>query len=397
MASRFELTPMSAFLKHRQEFFVIDDTERYMRVTARLHGQGVVLRDQVYGSQLRTKKQQATGAGDLLVAEIDAKVGGVGIIPPELTGAIVSSHYFLYEIDETVCCPKYLEYYIRSGAVEEQFQEFVQGSTNYASIRPHHTLELQIPLPPLDEQRRIVARIGELAALIEEAQGLRVKAREEAASLVSAAVVKLFTAHQGEHWCDYRLSDLVNEIRYGTSEKAHVEPSGTPILRMGNIQNGRLDLTDLKYLHLGDRDGEKLLLRPGDVLVNRTNSAELVGKCAVFEEEGKCTFASYLIRLRFDLTKAVPQFVAAYINSPIGRAYMFSERKQMTGQANVNSKTLKAMPISLPPVEEQNRIVAYLDELQAQVDELTALQDATQAELDALLPSVLDRAFRGEL
>jgi len=69
----------------------------------------------------------------------------------------------------------------------------------------------------------------------------------------------------------------------------------------------------------------------------------------------------------------------------------------MTGQANVNSKTLKAMPISLPPVEEQHRIVAYLDGLQAQVDELTALQDATQAELDALLPSILDKAFKGEL
>jgi type I restriction enzyme S subunit len=355
------------------------------------------LRDEVYGSQLKTKEQQATKAGNLLVAEIDAKVGGVGVVPPELTGAIVSSHYFLYEIDETVCHLKYLEYYIRSGAVEQQFQEFVRGSTNYASIRAHHTLELQVPLPSLDEQRRIVARIKELAALIEEAQGLRVKAREEAEALVAAAVVELFIAEQDNDWADYHLGDLVTEFRYGTSEKAHAEPNGIPILRMGNIQDGRLDLTDLKYLYLADRDREKRLLQPGDVLVNRTNSPELVGKCAVFEGKGEYTFASYLIRLRLDLTKAVPQLVAAYINSPTGRAYMFSHRKQMTGQANVNTKTLKAMPISLPPVEEQHRLVAYLDGLQAQVNELTTLQEATQAELDALLPSVLDRAFRGEL
>ncbi len=111
MAGGFELTPMKAFLKHRKESFVIDDAEQYKRVTVRLHAQGVVLRDQVYGSQLRTKKQQVAKTGDLLVAEIDAKVGGVGIVPSELAGAIVSSHYFLYEIDEAVCHPKYLEYY----------------------------------------------------------------------------------------------------------------------------------------------------------------------------------------------------------------------------------------------------------------------------------------------
>ena len=98
MSDRFELTPMVAFLTHRKDFFRIDDAERYKRVTVRLHAGGIVIRDDVYGSQLRTKKQQAIRAGDLLVAEIDAKVGGVGIVPPELTGAIVSSHYFLYHV-----------------------------------------------------------------------------------------------------------------------------------------------------------------------------------------------------------------------------------------------------------------------------------------------------------
>jgi type I restriction enzyme S subunit len=132
-------------------------------------------------------------------------------------------------------------------------------------------------------------------------------------------------------------------------------------------------------------------------LVNRTNSAELVGKSAVFECEGEFAFASYLIRLRLDLQKAVPDLVAAYINSPLGRAYMFAERKQTTGQANVNSQKLKALPITLPPLSVQNEIVAELDSLQAQVDALTNLQTATAAELDALMPSILSRAFSGEL
>jgi type I restriction enzyme S subunit len=76
---------------------------------------------------------------------------------------------------------------------------------------------------------------------------------------------------------------------------------------------------------------------------------------------------------------------------------MFSERRQMTGQANVNATKLRALPIPLPPIPEQRRIVAELDALQAEVDALKRLQSETAAELDALLPAILDRAFKGEL
>jgi type I restriction enzyme S subunit len=200
-----------------------------------------------------------------------------------------------------------------------------------------------------------------------------------------------------EGWTGGRLGDYVLDDCYGTSERTTDDESGTPILRMGNIQNGCLDLRDLKYFHLAEKERQKLLLKKGDILVNRTNSAELVGKCAVFYIEGEYAFASYIIRLRLNLERADPRLVAAYINSPAGRTYMFSERKQMTGQANVNATKLKALPIALPPLPEQHRIVAYLDNLQSKVDALKRLQAETAAELDALLPSILDKAFKGEL
>ena len=161
---------------------------------------------------------------------------------------------------------------------------------------------------------------------------------------------------------------------------------------------GLLNFRDLKYLHLSKRESEKLLLKRGDILVNRTNSAALVGKCAVFEAQGDFSFASYLIRLRLDLSQVEPHLVAAYINSPLGRAYMLNEKRQMTGQANVNAPKLRALPLPLPALlSEQRRIVAELHALQMQVDLLKRLQAETDAELDALLPAILDRAFRGEL
>jgi type I restriction enzyme S subunit len=212
-----------------------------------------------------------------------------------------------------------------------------------------------------------------------------------------ASISEIFSDGKKSGWKIGQLGDYVIDDCYGTSEKTNDDISGTPILRMGNIQNGRLDLRDLKYLSINDKELAKLLLKRGDILVNRTNSAELVGKCAVFDTDGDYGFASYIIRLRLDLMRADPSLVASYINSPSGRAYMFNERRQMTGQANVNATKLKALPIAIPPLPKQRSIVAYLDDLQAKVDALKQLQTETSAELDALLPSILDKAFRGEL
>jgi type I restriction enzyme S subunit len=254
-----------------------------------------------------------------------------------------------------------------------------------------------MPLPPLEEQQCIVVKIDELVNKIEKARELRRLSVEEIEALLKSQIADLFSKRGDNGWKAGILGDYVIDDCYGISEKATHDRAGTPILRMGNIQNGRLDLRDLKYLQLSDTDRERLLLKRGDILVNRTNSAELVGKCAVFDLEGEYSFASYLIRIRLDKDRAEPRLVALYINSPTGRAYMFTERKQMTGQANVNATKLKALPIVLPSLEEQCRIVTYLNELEAKVDRLKGLQIQTAVELDALLPSILDKAFKGEL
>jgi type I restriction enzyme S subunit len=110
-----------------------------------LHAKGIVLRDVISGLDIKTKKQQVCRAGEFLVAEIDAKVGGFGVIPPDLDGAIVSSHFFLFEINEDVLCKRFLDYFVRTPAFRDQVS--AQGSTNYAAIRPTHVLEYKIPLP----------------------------------------------------------------------------------------------------------------------------------------------------------------------------------------------------------------------------------------------------------
>src|SRR2546426_12173529 len=151
-------------LRHRKEFVAIDALTTYRRPRVQLHAQGVVLRDEVPGALIKTKKQQVCRAGELLVAEIDAKVGGFGIVPEALNGSIVSSHYFLFTLDEAKVARAFLDYFIRTPAFRDQVE--AQGSTNYAAIRPAHVLAYEIVLPALEEQRRVVARIDELATHI---------------------------------------------------------------------------------------------------------------------------------------------------------------------------------------------------------------------------------------
>lgn len=395
LAKNWPRVRLGEVLKYRKEFITIDDLTIYKRPRVRLHAQGIILRDEVLGALIKTKTQQVCHAGEFLVAEIDAKVGGIGIVPDALQGAIVSSHYFLFTIDESKLDRHFLDYFIRTPAFLEQVE--AQGSTNYAAIRPSHVLGYEIPLPPLAEQQRIVARVEELATQIKATCNLRDRAINETLALVAQVIKSKFEEGQAQGWNQRTLADFMISDCYGTSEKTNDDDTGIPILRMGNIQDGHLRVRDLKYLHIAEMDRPKMLLQKGDIVINRTNSAELVGKCAVFDIDGDFGFASYLIRIRLNLEIAEPKLVASYINSPIGRSYMMAERKQMTGQANVNAKKLKALPIGLPSLSEQRRIVAELDDLQSEADKLKRLQTESAAELDALMPAILDRAFKGEL
>jgi type I restriction enzyme, S subunit len=397
MNARYPVVPLSEVLCHYQEYIDAPEARIYPKLSVKLYGKGVVLDTPADGSTLKMQRHQIARSGQVILSEIWGKKGAIGFVPSEGNGALCTSHFFLFDVNYDRIDPRYLQGIFTANYLQDQLDAEAKGTTGYAAVRPKYLLAATIPLPTLVEQRRIVARVEELAAKIEEARGLRREAMDEARSLINAEIATIFATGRKKGWPIRKLDDYVIDDCYGTSEKTIDDTEGTPILRMGNIQNGKLDFHDLKYLYLSERDRKRLLLSGGDILVNRTNSAELVGKCAVFDRDDEFSFASYIIRLRLDLEKADPYLVASYINSPSGRAYMFSERKQMTGQANVNATILKALPLSLPLLAEQQCIVAYLDSLQTKVDALKTLQAETQVELDALLPSVLDKAFKGDL
>lgn len=382
---------LSAVVRERKAFVTIDDFSTYKRCRVQLHAKGIVLRDKVDGSAIRTKSQQVCRAGEFLVAEIDAKLGGYGIVPDELDGAIVSSHYFLFEIDEERLDRAFLGYYIRTPAFFEQVR--AQGSTNYAAIRPSHVLGYRIPLPPLAEQRRIVAKIDQLAAKIAEARALRDQA--------AAETMRLFLAESRNRLncrAPTKVGDFLS-VQSGYAFKSDwFTDDGIRLVRNVNIGHGKIDWGQTARIPM-ERRGEfaRFDLRDGDILI--TLDRPIISTGVKVARVGEADIPSLLLqrvgRVQFKNDAIAPEFLFAWLRSP--HFVDAIDPGRSNGVPHISPKDVERIAFAPPPLSEQRHTVAYLDDLQAKVDQLKALQAQTAAELDVLLPAILDKAFKGEL
>lgn len=196
-------------------------------------------------------------------------------------------------------------------------------------------------------------------------------------------------------WVWARLGDVAVFTQYGTSLKAEQTTTGVPVLTMGNIQSGAVVSAKEKRIPSQCSELPELYLQKFDLLYNRTNSPELVGKTGIYLGDDDCvTFASYLIRLRFAVDHTSPQFINLAMNAPGFRISQIAPHiKQQTGQANVNGTAMKSMLIALPPIEEQRRIVAKVDELMALCDQLEASLTTGDETRQRLLEAVLHKAL----
>lgn len=383
-------------VRHRKEFIQIDDAALYKRCRVQLHAKGIVVRDELEGAAIKTKKQQICRAGQFLVAEIDAKLGGYGIVPEELEGAIVSSHYFLFDVETSKLDRAFLGYFIRTPYFHDQVG--ARGSTNYAAIRPAHVLGYQIPLPPLAEQRRIVAKIEALAAKIEEARGLRCQGATEVDALASAFVNGIVESYR-------RTASTVGlgeigEIKSGVTlgRELRGEVVHLPYLRVANVQDGHLDLGVVKSVAVRVDETEKWKLHAGDILLTEGGDWDKLGRGTVWNDEiPDCIHQNHIFRIRVNVAYYDPRYIVALTSSPYGRTYFAEASKQTTNLASINQRQLRDFPVFRIPIDEQQSLLDELEALRIKADHLKALQAQTAAELDALLPSILDKAFKGEL
>lgn len=316
---------------------------------------------------------------DLCIAWDGANAGTVGY---GLSGVIGSTIARLRINDSEIYAP-YIGHFLQS-----KFN-ILNGRTTGTTI-PHvernRLEELEFSCRPLSEQRRV-------AAILDKVDAIRRKRQHSlklTASLVKSQFIEMFgdpgTNPMG--WERGTIRDIAADVRYGTSKPAS-ENGKYAYLRMNNITyGGELDLSDLKSIDVPDNEVEKYIVRNGDVLFNRTNSKELVGKTCVFNSDTPMIIAGYIIRVRVN-HRATPTYLSAFLNSDYGKLTLRSMCKSIIGQANINAQELQDIKISIPPLELQNQFARFVE----QADKSKFVMQNQLSEIEILLSALKQKFF----
>jgi type I restriction enzyme S subunit len=310
-----------------------------------------------------------------------------------------STEFHVIRANPAKILPEWIWYFVRRLEFRTQGTFHFRGAVGQQRVPVDYLENAQIPLPPLDEQRRIVGRIKECLSRVGEIERLR----QESGMATEALLPSILNLEFQELLQSYEsrsIGDIAIETRYGTSHKCTAEITEIPVLRIPNIASGTIKFDDLKYCRLDSKELERLILKPGDLLFVRTNgSRELVGRCAIFENTSaqKYAFASYLIRVRLDYRRIRPHFLSYFLNSSLGRIELNKRRRTSAGQFNINSENLRSIPVPVPPVDIQDQIIRRLNQKRDALLELRFDIKKSNSDSTALRESILRKAFAGEL
>jgi len=293
-------------------------------------------------------------------------------------------------LDKNVTNINYFRFFLKTNLFKAQLKRLITGSAQL-NFGPSHLKKIKIPVPEKYEDQ---IRIATLLSRAEELIAKRKESIRLLDELVKSTFLEMFgdPVRNEKNFKKGKIRDLVDEVKYGTSKPASVAGK-YPYLRMNNITyEGYWDFSDLKYIDVYDKDKEKYLIRKGDLVFNRTNSKELVGKTAVYDKDDEMIIAGYLIRVRVN-SRANPWFIWGYLNSIHGKKRLFNLCRNIVGMANINANELQKIQILIPPIKLQSQFAQIVKKTESLK---TKYQSSLQA-LENLYGSFSQRAFRGEL
>lgn len=376
----WQVVELRDVISHRKEFIEIAPSEVYSRCRVQTSARGIVLRDRVAGSEIKTSQQQVCRTGEFLVAEIDAKLGGYGIVPEELNDAIVSSHYFLFEIDEDRLLRGFLDWYSRTPAFLDQVK--ARGSTNYAAIRPSNVLAYEIPLPSLDEQQRIVQRLDTVAALVAE----RRRAIEAAERETQALLLKAF--QRAIDGAPLRpMSEIAPLVRRQIEIEANLEYTEIGVRSFYNGIFHRRTMTGSEFSWQ-----DLFKIREGDLVFSNLMAWEKAIAVAAAHDEG--TVGNHrMLTCEVNPNLATPSFLMAYFRTFEGFSRVVGHSPgTIARNKTLSSKKLPTIEVPVPTLATQH----WFDHLEAKAREARAIRTSTAKDVEVLIPAMLHEIFNGQ-
>ena len=289
----------------------------------------------------------------------------------------------LINIDENQWDKDYLCKYIQG---KNAFLNSQARGATIKGIKMDVLANLELEEITLENQARISETIDRVKAILDA----RKSELLELDKLVKARFVEMFGTYPANEmgWCTGTIRDVISEARYGSSRPA-VEGGQYPYLRMNNITyDGELDLSDIKRIDVPDSELEKCTVRQGDVLFNRTNSKELVGKTCVYNRDEMMVLAGFVIRIRVN-SRVLPVFLSSFMNTDFSKQMLLGMCRTAVGQANINAKELQDIGLYIPPIDLQQKFIDF----KLQIDKSKAAVQKSLDETQVLFDSLMQKYF----
>jgi type I restriction enzyme S subunit len=393
-----ELVSLGSLLRFERREVIVDAQDEYPEVGIYSFGRGLFHKLPRSGLEVGNKRLFIIYEGDLLIHLTFAWEGAVALASAKDHGRYGSVRMLTFRVDELKSFPLYLLWYLRTPDGVAQLGRITPGSAGRNRVLNIKRIpEVKIPLPPLSEQRRIVAKIERLATKIDEARELRHRSFGETAfsarnisGSVFSELEKQFESRPFASFDPHVSSGPRNWSQYYADE-------GLRFYRAQDVgPDGKILDTNPQFIQPPiNGQGRSARLEANDIILVITGAT--IGRVAVFGPEHAPGLVNQHVAVcRFPLDRVCVRYILWGLRSPIGQVQLLGD-KYGQGKPGLNLNNIRSIKLPFPPISEQGAIVAYLDGLEAKVDRLKALQAQTQAELDALLPSILDRAFKGEL
>lgn len=369
------------FLTKSEDWVPVRPDQNYKQITARLWGKGLTLRGEVPGSAIAAARQYCAKAGQFLISRIDARHGAFGIVPEELDGALVSNDFPCFNIDVSTVLPHFFEWYSRTPEFIDLCRRASEGSTNRVRMKEAIFLKMTVPLPSLDEQRRIVEKLDRVAALVDD----RRNAIEAAERETQALLLKAF-----QRAIDGAPLRPMSEVAPLVRRPVEIDLDASyPELGVRSFGRGTFHKPDLP----GAEVGNKKLFRicAGDLLFNIVFAWEGAVAVAQPEDEGRVGSHRFLSCVPAPETATV-EFLRFYFSTPEGLQKLGEASPGGAGRnRTLGLKKLESLQVPVPPILRQH----WFDGLQAKAREARAIRASTAQDVEALIPAMLHEIFDG--
>lgn len=374
----------------------VEQEDEYRMAGVLIAGQGLFWREAIRGRETNYPALHRLKTGQLVMRKLTAWEGPITTVPAEFDGGFVSGEFPTFNLDETRILPDYMRLICQRPAFHADMRLRSTGTAERRNrLKPADLLSIEVELPPLEEQDAIVSTL----AAVENVTRAALEERRLSFALLDAAVDALVVP-KGD-WADlpdgWELTELgdVADVRTGIAKgrKTGKAVRPRPFLRAANVQNGFLDLAEIKAIDITDEEASRFALKVGDVLmVEGSGSPDRLGRGWIWNGniEG-CIHQNHVFRARADETRLVPRFLVYAIAARPARDHFRSSAKTTSGLSTINSTQTRALPVPLPPLPEQELIAADLDA----VRQTAVAADASWRQADDLRMALLESLLSG--